>query len=194
MAAPTACRIRRPSSFASTARSPATSRLRSRKALLRIWIGSWRPGQTRRRLSVIPSFTNPNNLSIITGRPPAVARIAGNFFYDREAERRGDDERCALPARADHPGRVSKRPAQGCDGDRKGQAAHAPRPRVSTCADGTAIAFSSEKADKANDGRERHRRRARIRRHDAAGGLFGRPVGIRLRRRRQAATRRSGRT
>ncbi len=31
---------------------------------------------------VIPSFTNPNNLSIITGRPPHVHGIAGNFFYD----------------------------------------------------------------------------------------------------------------
>jgi len=34
---------------------------------------------------VIPSFTNPNNLSIVTGVPPAVHGIAGNFFYDREA-------------------------------------------------------------------------------------------------------------
>jgi phosphonoacetate hydrolase len=32
--------------------------------------------------SVIPSFTNPNNLSIITGRPPAVHGIAGNYFFD----------------------------------------------------------------------------------------------------------------
>ena len=32
--------------------------------------------------SVIPSFTNPNNISIITGRPPAVHGIAGNFFWD----------------------------------------------------------------------------------------------------------------
>jgi phosphonoacetate hydrolase len=31
---------------------------------------------------VIPSFTNPNNLSIITGRPPSVHGIAGNFFHD----------------------------------------------------------------------------------------------------------------
>lgn len=31
---------------------------------------------------VIPSFTNPNNMSIITGRPPAIHGIAGNFFYD----------------------------------------------------------------------------------------------------------------
>ncbi len=36
--------------------------------------------------SVIPSFTNPNNLSIITGRPPAVHGIAGNFFYDPVAK------------------------------------------------------------------------------------------------------------
>jgi phosphonoacetate hydrolase len=32
--------------------------------------------------SVIPSFTNPNNLSIITGRPPSVHGIAGNYFSD----------------------------------------------------------------------------------------------------------------
>ena len=35
--------------------------------------------------SVIPSFTNPNNISIITGRPPAVHGIAGNYFYDPAA-------------------------------------------------------------------------------------------------------------
>src|SRR5450432_1355359 len=32
--------------------------------------------------SVIPSFTNPNNLSIITGRPPSVHGIAGNYFFN----------------------------------------------------------------------------------------------------------------
>jgi phosphonoacetate hydrolase len=37
--------------------------------------------------SVIPSFTNPNNLSIITGRPPAVHGIAGNYYYDPETNR-----------------------------------------------------------------------------------------------------------
>ncbi len=35
--------------------------------------------------SVIPSFTNPNNLSIVTGRPPSVHGISGNFFHDRES-------------------------------------------------------------------------------------------------------------
>ncbi|MBX9590915.1 MAG: phosphonoacetate hydrolase [Hyphomonadaceae bacterium] len=36
--------------------------------------------------SVIPSFTNPNNLSIVTGRPPAVHGICGNYFYDRASK------------------------------------------------------------------------------------------------------------
>ena len=31
---------------------------------------------------VVPSFTNPNNISIVTGVPPAVHGISGNFFYD----------------------------------------------------------------------------------------------------------------
>jgi len=35
---------------------------------------------------VVPSFTNPNNLSIVTGVPPAVHGICGNYFYDREAD------------------------------------------------------------------------------------------------------------
>lgn len=34
---------------------------------------------------VVPSFTNPNNLSIVTGAPPAVHGICGNFFWDEEA-------------------------------------------------------------------------------------------------------------
>ena len=39
-------------------------------------------GTARRAHSVIPSFTNPNNLSIATGRPPAVHGICGNYLYD----------------------------------------------------------------------------------------------------------------
>jgi len=31
---------------------------------------------------VIPSFTNPNNLSIVTGAPPAVHGICGNYLFD----------------------------------------------------------------------------------------------------------------
>ena len=33
---------------------------------------------------VMPSFTNPNNLSIVTGVPPSVHGICGNFFFDPE--------------------------------------------------------------------------------------------------------------
>jgi phosphonoacetate hydrolase len=31
---------------------------------------------------VVPSFTNPNNLSIVTGVPPSVHGISGNYFLD----------------------------------------------------------------------------------------------------------------
>ena len=34
---------------------------------------------------VMPSFTNPNNLSIVTGAPPSVHGICGNYFYDPDA-------------------------------------------------------------------------------------------------------------
>ncbi|MBV8626605.1 MAG: alkaline phosphatase family protein, partial [Paraburkholderia sp.] len=34
---------------------------------------------------VIPSFTNPNNLSIVCGVPPSVHGICGNYFWDPEA-------------------------------------------------------------------------------------------------------------
>ncbi len=39
-------------------------------------------GENIRGLCVIPSFTNPNNLSIVTGSPPAVHGICGNYLID----------------------------------------------------------------------------------------------------------------
>ncbi len=39
-------------------------------------------GENLRGHSVVPSFTNPNNMSIATGRPPAVHGICGNFLID----------------------------------------------------------------------------------------------------------------
>ena len=39
-------------------------------------------GENLRGLAVIPSFTNPNNLSIVTGRPPSVHGICGNTLID----------------------------------------------------------------------------------------------------------------
>ncbi len=39
-------------------------------------------GISRIAHSVIPSFTNPNNMSIATGQPPSIHGICGNYFYD----------------------------------------------------------------------------------------------------------------
>lgn len=43
-------------------------------------------GTAHRADAVVPTFTNPNNLSIVTGVAPSVHGICGNFFYDREAD------------------------------------------------------------------------------------------------------------
>jgi phosphonoacetate hydrolase len=37
--------------------------------------------------AVVPTFTNPNNVSIVTGAPPSVHGIAGNYYLDRESGR-----------------------------------------------------------------------------------------------------------
>ena len=42
-------------------------------------------GSDLRADCVVPSFTNPNNLSIVTGQPPAVHGISGNFFLDPDS-------------------------------------------------------------------------------------------------------------
>ena len=42
-------------------------------------------GVSRTALCAMPSFTNPNNMSIATGRPPSVHGICGNYFYDQES-------------------------------------------------------------------------------------------------------------
>lgn len=98
--------------------------------------------------SVIPSFTNPNNLSIMTGRPPSVHGIAGNFFYDpaSQSEVMMNDPKflrapTILKAFQDAGAKVAAVTAkdklrlllsQGLD-----------------CANGRAVAFSSERANQA---------------------------------------------
>ena len=39
-------------------------------------------GTRRLADSVVPAFTNPNNMSIVTGAPPSVHGICGNYFLD----------------------------------------------------------------------------------------------------------------
>ena len=49
-------------------------------------------GTDLRAHCVIPAFTNPNNMSIITGQPPAVHGICGNFFLRYGKRCRNHDE------------------------------------------------------------------------------------------------------
>jgi len=38
-------------------------------------------------LAAMPTFTNPNNVSIVCGAPPAVHGVSGNYYLDRETGR-----------------------------------------------------------------------------------------------------------
>ncbi|HRK24078.1 MAG TPA: phosphonoacetate hydrolase [Beijerinckiaceae bacterium] len=97
---------------------------------------------------VIPSFTNPNNLSIITGRPPHVHGIAGNFFYDAAAGREvmmNDPSFMRAPTILAAMQEAGHKVAMVTAKDKL-------RLLLSNGLDystGSAIAFSSEKADKA---------------------------------------------
>ena len=49
-------------------------------------IGSFRrEGYLGMADAVVPTFTNPNNVSIVTGAPPSVHGIAGNYYLDRKS-------------------------------------------------------------------------------------------------------------
>ncbi|MCK8675799.1 alkaline phosphatase family protein, partial [Rhodococcus sp. HM1] len=91
----------------------------------------------------------PNNLSIITGRPPAWHGIAGNFFYDRDAgvEVMMNDARfLRAPTILAEFQKAGMKVAMVTAKDKL-------RTLLGKGLDfttGTAIAFSSEKADKAN--------------------------------------------
>ena len=106
-------------------------------------------GASTTALSVIPSFTNPNNLSIITGRPPAVHGIAGNFFYDRDAKEEvmmNDARFLRAPTILAEMQKAGLKVAMVTAKDKL-------RTLLGKGLDftsGTAIAFSSEKADRAN--------------------------------------------
>ena len=99
-------------------------------------------------LSAMPSFTNPNNMSIITGRPPAVHGIAGNYFYDRASGKEvmmndASFLRAPTTMQAFHDAGAKVAVVTAKD---KLRAMLGKDLDMST---GRAIAFSSEKADKA---------------------------------------------
>ncbi|OXH83317.1 phosphonoacetate hydrolase, partial [Burkholderia multivorans] len=43
-------------------------------------------GSAWRADCVVPTFTNPNNVSIVCGVPPSVHGICGNYFWDPDAD------------------------------------------------------------------------------------------------------------
>lgn len=60
---------------------------------------------------VMPSFTNPNNLSIVTGVPPSVHGICGNFFLDPE---QGEEVLMNDPRYLRAPTILARAAAAGC--------------------------------------------------------------------------------
>src|SRR3954471_20120086 len=107
-----------------------------------------RDGANLSALAAMPSFTNPNNMSIITGRPPAVHGIAGNYFYDRAAGKEvmmNDASFLRAPTimKAFHDAGAKVAVITAKD-KLRGLLGHG-----LDMATGRAIAFSSEKADKA---------------------------------------------
>jgi phosphonoacetate hydrolase len=98
---------------------------------------------------VVPSFTNPNNLSIVTGAPPTVHGICGNYFFDRESNKEVmmNDPKflrvgTILAALQGVGAKVAVVTAKDKLRGLLGQGL--------TLAPGKAVSFSSEKADKAN--------------------------------------------
>ena len=129
---------------------------------------------------VVPSFTNPNNLSIVTGAPPSVHGICGNYFWDRDAgaEVMMNDPKylragTILAAFADAGAKVAVVTAKD-------------KLRALLGHGLTGICFSAEKADRANRADNGIDGVLDLVGDAAAVGLQRRAVRVRVRRRRQA--------
>jgi phosphonoacetate hydrolase len=103
-------------------------------------------GENLRGHSVIPSFTNPNNLSIVTGRPPSVHGICGNYLIDPAT---GKETMMNDPKWLRAPTIFAAFQKQGA---RIAMVTAKDKLRLllgkGLVFDGSAVAFSSEKADK----------------------------------------------
>ena len=56
------------------------------RGLMPNWLEIQQAGTYGLARACMPTFTNPNNVAIVTGVPPAVNGICGNFLYDKEAD------------------------------------------------------------------------------------------------------------
>ena len=148
-AAAIVCRDGRPSWSASTAREPGYIE-RAIEAGRAPWLARvLTEGTSLIADCVMPSFTNPNNLSIVTGRPPAVHGISGNYFLDPDVGQGGDDERRPVPAGRDAVPGASSAPAASIAVVTAKDKLRGLLGKGLALAPGKACSFSSEKSDKA---------------------------------------------
>jgi len=102
-------------------------------------------GENLMAKSVVPSFTNPNNLSIVTGRPPEVHGICGNYLIDPDT---GKEVMMNDPKFLRAPTIFAKFQAEGAK-----IAVITAKDKLRLLLgnglkfDGTAVSFSSEKSD-----------------------------------------------
>ena len=117
-------------------------------------------------LSAMPSFTNPNNLSIATGAPPAVHGICGNYLFEPETGEEvmmNDVRFLRAPTVFAAFQKAGARVAVVTAKDKL----RALLGHELDCADGRAVCFSSEKADATTEAQNGI---------DDAASWLGRPV------------------
>ena len=133
----------------------------------------------------VPSFTCPNNMSIITGTPASRHGISGNYYLDVKTGEavvmtgpellRGDT---IITRFAEAGAKVVSITAKDKLRKQLGKNLDVTKGNVS---------FSSEFASKCTVKEKRHRQRARVRRHAAAGHVFDGALVVRARSGDQAA-------
>ena len=128
----------------------------------------------------MPSFTNPNNLSIVTGVPPSVHGICGNYFFDPE---RGEEVMMNDP-RYLRAGTILAAFSEA--GAKVAVITAKDKLRKLLGHRMKGICFSSEKADQVTLAENGIENVLEPRRHAGAVGVQRGAVGIRVRRRRQA--------
>lgn len=94
-------------------------------------------------MAVVPTFTNPNNASIVTGVPPAVHGISGNYYLDRAT----GEERMITDAALMRCGTILAAMADA--GVKTAAVTAKDKLRLMLARGLKGISFSSEKADRA---------------------------------------------
>ena len=133
----------------------------------------------------MPSFTCPNNMSIITGTPASKHGISGNYYLDTDDRQADRDDRPGAAARRHDPVALRRRRRQGDLDHGEGQAAQAARQEPRRLEGQHQLLLRVRFKSKFE--RKRHRERARAHRHGAARHVLDGAVALRARGRHQAA-------